>query len=63
MNKQEKIITYTFINTRIPYLENDKQSDPNDNKMIQYNIESTVPKNNRNSNQKSNTYNDNISTK
>ena len=44
MNKQEKIITYIFINTRIPYFENNMQSDPNDNKMIQYIISSRLSK-------------------
>lgn len=60
MNKQETIITHTFINTRIPPLENNKQGGFKDKKTIRSNIESTVPKNNRNSSKKSNTYNENI---
>ena len=47
MSKHETIITHTFINTRIPPIEYKMRN----------NLDTSIPRNNRNANQKSNTYN------
>jgi len=54
MAKQELIITHTYINTRIAPIE--KQDGAENDNTVKARIETSVPKNNRNSNQKVNTY-------
>ena len=60
-SKEEMIITNTYINTRIPPEEEKKQvEEEKDPSTFRKQLENNIPKNNRNVNQKSSTYNNEL---